>query len=468
MQCQYVNEYFDYRDMKKKPYRCSQDITYGVTKEGAFCVFHSLHESISIQFIYQKFAELYLKGAHEFVGFKFYKNFDFQNIGGLGRPLKFKNAIFQEAEFLGTADFSNFEFTGDVGTSFYNSAFSGKGGAIFTQSQFTGEGKAVFFGTKFSGARGVSFDGAAFTVKNGVHYTLAEFSGKGKASFHRARFFCGSPVSFDNVEFKNSGGVDFSQCRFIKNLEVIFYNRTFYDNVAANCENMFIESPEKVIFDNVDLNRVRFSGTDLRRINFKEVFWKNRGFETKAHNKRIMVYDEEYYKNNLGKNAYTISRLYNQLRLNYEETGRYHEAGEFFVGEMEMRLKGDFEKCLRKPILFIYKYFSLYGERPLFAFSWIIGLWLFFGLLYYVISFCGIEPVPGKEDFIKTWVDKSHFIQSLRLSLSNLTLGKIEPLYRLTSNTWDAVLKLFEMVFGATAISLFILAMNRKFRRTKD
>jgi uncharacterized protein YjbI with pentapeptide repeats len=173
-------------------------------------------------------------------------------------------------------------------------------------------------------------------------------------------------------------------------------------------------------------------------------------------------------KNEQYKERYRNKQIYSQLRLNYEDSGRYHEAGEYFVGEMEMRRKGDSEPKWRRRVLYLYKYFSLYGERPFLALIWIFGLWFLFGLFYYFASFYGMVPIQGKGRIIKGAIDNNYFIQSFRISLSNLTLGRIEPLYRLTSNTLDAILKLFETIFGATGISLFILAMNRKFRRTKD
>ena len=61
-----------------------------------------------------------------------------------------------------------------------------------------------------------------------------------------------------------------------------------------------------------------------------------------------------------------------------------------------MRLKGDFESKWRWPVLFLYKHFSLYGERPLWAIAWVLILWVFFGFLN---IFAGL--VPDKDYFEK-------------------------------------------------------------------
>ena len=54
------------------------------------------------------------------------------------------------------------------------------------------------------------------------------------------------------------------------------------------------------------------------------------------------------------------------------------------------------------------------------------------------------------------------------VSLCNLTLGRVKTPYRLHETDWGPYLQGLETILGAVFVSLFILAMNRKFRRMKD
>jgi hypothetical protein len=54
------------------------------------------------------------------------------------------------------------------------------------------------------------------------------------------------------------------------------------------------------------------------------------------------------------------------------------------------------------------------------------------------------------------------------ISLSNLTLGRIDPLFAVSNPVWGNMLKFAETISGGVLVSLFLLAMNRTFRRVKD
>lgn len=60
------------------------------------------------------------------------------------------------------------------------------------------------------------------------------------------------------------------------------------------------------------------------------------------------------------------------------------------------------------------------------------------------------------------------YLYSLNLSLNYMTFVKIETPHKLRYTKFGFFLQAAEVVFGAIFLSLFILAMNRKFRRMKD
>lgn len=195
--------------------------------------------------------------------------------------------------------------------------------------------------------------------------------------------------------------------------------------------------------------------------------------------KRIMLYDEIFqagYKCKKDREPYhySVQQLYNQLRLNYERSGRYHEAGDFFVGAMEMRRKGTREKWIIRKALTFYKCISLYGERPVRALLWLFVTPFLFLPLYF---FNGVKTKPGIDpshtinyDLIHSAATTSFWSdlgKTLYFSISNIWLGRTFT-DLIPENGWTILISIFENIAGVVLISLFILAMNRKFRRTKD
>ncbi|MBN1883844.1 MAG: hypothetical protein JW885_16900 [Deltaproteobacteria bacterium] len=172
--------------------------------------------------------------------------------------------------------------------------------------------------------------------------------------------------------------------------------------------------------------------------------------------------------------AYKTKQLYTQLSLKYETTGRYHEAGDFFIGEMEMRRKDEEnENCFNKVILWLYKKISLYGERPARVLIYIFIPMILFTFPYFfwglktdncdtenVINYACKFSTPTKE----FWTDLGN---TLLYSISNFTLGRTFT-DLIPANFFTACITIFENLVGIAIITLFVLSMNRKFRRIKD
>ncbi len=151
------------------------------------------------------------------------------------------------------------------------------------------------------------------------------------------------------------------------------------------------------------------------------------------------------------RNHYEVYNLYNQLIKNYENNNRYYEAGDFFVGMMEMRRRGDFEKRTIRALLYPYKWISLYGERPWRAFGWLLGSVLLFGLLNLAV---GMDPMETNSTFstikreglsIKMLIDSGFwkdYLQAIYTALQPITLGKVEAAYSVRDTFWGPLLRI--------------------------
>ncbi|MBN1572265.1 MAG: pentapeptide repeat-containing protein [Deltaproteobacteria bacterium] len=476
----------DYKGIFGEDNKCPHP-DYGPGKDGEknFCIFHNDREDKDAEKFYQEFKKLYKSGKHYFRGFIFPESFDFRKLKEETGDLEFKEASFGGTKFSGVAYFAGATFSEE--TDFSKSTFSEE--TNFSVATFSGE---------------ADFEEATFS---------------GKTDFGYAAF---------------SERVSFGWASFLKTCKVIFKGKTFDDNSEVYFGNLNIEKEADLIFYRVDLNRLRFIKTDLRKINFVDVTWTGKKYGSSSYLGRLKLFDEKYQgkgwfiqsfqhlwyhfkfwlfilkekvikqkKENQSKaifrntyfkiltwlkisipkeieqEHYEVYRLYNQLIKNYEDTNRYHEAGDFFVGAMEMRRFGRFEKRSIRMLLGPYKWISLYGERPIRALCWLVGLILLLGLIYG--NLIGVLPKNNtlrqvyQKGGIETIVDKytgkgsyDNYVNGLNMSLNYLTFGKVETPHELRYTRYGFLLQAAEVVFGAVFLSLFILAMNRKFRRMKD
>jgi hypothetical protein len=133
---------------------------------------------------------------------------------------------------------------------------------------------------------------------------------------------------------------------------------------------------------------------------------------------RIVIYDEKFLGNSEGPRDYeTVAQIYWGLRHNYEKSGRYAEAGDFYISEMEMRRLqiappqprkekggkstlweimsrtilswGWWRRNLLSPLA-IYRYLSLYGESYNLA-----GLWIIIAIILFTFLRTLLPPQGG-------------------------------------------------------------------------
>jgi hypothetical protein len=207
-------------------------------------------------------------------------------------------------------------------------------GATFQQ-------QAYFLGATFQQQAYFSYA----TFQQQVYFFRTTF--QQQADFSRANFI--GEVEFINTTFPNED-------RTNKHIPIRFDYSTFRSRVR------FIGKSDKPL----DLSNVSFKGVNLDNVEFHNVKWReDKVLWFLPFIKRNIVADE-LFMDEL-KNYQEVSRIYNQLRKNYEMHLHFTEASHFFIGEMEairrsLWSKGIGGKLASIPYL-LYKYIALYGEN---------------------------------------------------------------------------------------------------------
>lgn len=434
-------------------------------KEG-LCIFHSRIEKKDPERFEKLFWEEFERmnedpksEALDFTMFIFPTYVDFE-----GREFK-KPAIYRRCQFSKIVYFGRAKFL--EAADFRDSKFSkgaGFGGAKFSKMTSFERSKflelADFYGAVFSGSASFSyakfskvanFMDAKFTRE--VAFSHATFSGS--ADFLNGKF--SGEARFNGVWFKGCGlfnnatfsaSVDFSHAGFSEGAR--FIDVDFGELGTLDFTFVGIHEPGVVEFvglrRRMDLSRAMFLHTDVRRMRFLNEEWAKR-------EGRNEVYDEEIVQSH-GKegeaNYAAVAELYRRLRRNYEANLRYPEAGDFYVGEMEMRrldvkIKNGVLRWLRQNVFSLtalYKHLSLYGESYRRAGAWILGSIVFFALLnlVYPPRCFSVIPKVARE----------------------VLVNSVFAFFQLRGVT---ALDNIERLWGVLILTLFALALRRRFRR---
>ena len=347
---------------------------------------------------------------------KFYVDFSFA---------KFNYADFEEVKF-NKVNFANTEFN----VAYFFNAETNQ--AQFLSARFN---EAHFDSAFFNEAHFVnsSFDKAYFSSSfNEVNFS-AKFN---VAKFYKAKF---NKVSFWSSEF--FGRASFEETDFSYNKKEV-----------SSFRYVKFHKPNEVVFRRVDLSNVSFLHTDVSEIEFSDVKWARK--EGRFGSRNIVV-DETLIGKDPEVDYESVAQLYRRLRKNYESNYRFAKAGDFFIGEMEMRrlnVNTRFKnKILRKIILWVkrnltlaawYKYLGYYGESTLYPAAWAAGTILFFSLLNHLTQAGSLSV----EEYLK--------------ALTN----SIATFFQLRSET---TFDIFERLLSIPILGLFFMALKRKFERRK-
>ena len=308
-------------------------------------------------------------------------------------PVNFSKCKFQgEADFSDTtfsrqADFRQAEFS--ERTSFYSAEFSGKE-TYFNKAEFSG--KETYFNKAEFSKGSTYFDSAEFSGKE-TYFNRTEFSGE-RTSFNAAKFsggrtsfckakFSGGRTSFDGAKF--SGQADFTRSDF---KEEVTFDGTIFPSPEESDETSAKPTKEQdksipIIFDYckfrktvqfnsksekekpLELGLVSFKEVDLSNVVFNNVKWQE--IRDWFRIPRNIIVDEKMLGINRNyRNYQEVSKIYNQLRKNYESKLLFNEASNFFIGEMEAirkkLLNGTASQKLASVPYSLYKGLAFYGE----------------------------------------------------------------------------------------------------------
>jgi uncharacterized protein YjbI with pentapeptide repeats len=317
-----------------------------------------------------------------------------------------KEVSFETAEFKEGATFDGAHFLTHFSTTDFDRAKFG-GPADFSSAEF--QGLADFMSAEFQDS--VSFDGTIF------RYAIFDYSVFQKdlsfegAVFHKGRFvpdriggkcrfvnsaFLGD-IAFNSLETSVSSKVEFvgdinaqhadlktiwEQCDQLERGELAKTWGAELKQLETTFEEGYLA-----------MDMVSLLETDAKDMRFVNVSWGQKQMSGSFNIlKRTAIHDEMLlYEVPIARRNYgAVARLYRELRHNYEQELRYPEAGDFYIGEMEMRRLqtsrqhlrgwGWLRRNLLSPIAW-YRNLALYGESYLLAALWIIGTILFFAIL---------------------------------------------------------------------------------------
>ncbi len=251
------------------------------------------------------------------------------------------------------------------------------GPVSFARQKFTKP--ANFHGAKFTGWS--DFREAEFI--GGADFSYARFAQA--ALFEKASF--AGQVLFKNAEI--TGEADFRNASF--DGPVILQNVNERRETAgrlpliAYFQNLTFGPQGSLRFQDLSLGLASFLGTDMRRMEFHNVRWY-------PYQGRQAIYDEILLRGKGGPHVLNLNpwreqgldyeglcarveELYRYLKLDYEEEGDLKQAGDFHFGEMEMHRQANFwRRWFPLSWYNLYRILSGYGERPLQALGWLVGI----------------------------------------------------------------------------------------------
>lgn len=361
----------------------------------------------------------------------------------------FKNATFQETNFIDT------RFNKKI--SFYKSTFLDL--TYFKECRFQNVSFnfSIFESNSRTIFENVSFNGL---VREDKHvYWLLDF---GHAMLKGYLYFEGNNENLIFTEPEDS----------IEDLNLLYFHR------------VQVESPERICFHTVNLRPSWFADIDSRKINFKNIHWKN------ADGGRRSILTELTLLNKIkvpdSHNLLAISCR--QLATNYDENCNYKQASNFrgmaleierlarkrnrviwrkktstilespvectnFPSESKTVLSRLAEQLKLFPadiLHFFYRIFSGYGESWSRAFLWLIAIWIFWAFIYA----SPFSDFADKQNYgLWYWIG---------YSLNVITLQRPDPK---PANTLTMILIGLEVLVAPIQAALLILAVRRKFMR---
>lgn len=356
----------------------------------------------------------------------------------------FRNAKFDAADFIGV------HFSREV--DFQDAQFSGV--AAFERTQF--RDWASFNGALFGGE--ADFNNTIFIGE--ASFFSAQFAGK--ADFGRSRF--SEETNFFDARF--IGNADFGYSSFKKKTSFV---RTKWDQASfAN-----VEVGENVRFESVDLRKVSFRDTDMKKMDFVYCTWPKIHGSNCLYDEALIFHEKGTPLSSLDKiknvKIYlrfypTISQefekmemLYRGLKQKYKEEHNEAEASIWHYREKEMwRKRSRLRRLNPISLSNLYWLSSGYGERVFRAGVMLVALFMGLALLSQVI---GLKPEESKIFA----AHPKNFLAVLLNTAEYATFSKTPLLFPI--NLAGECLKLLTRILVPIQTALLFLAIRNRFRR---
>lgn len=373
-------------------------------------------------------------------------------------------ANFSQAEFADSADFQSVKFAGS---------------AVFESAKFSGN--TLFYNAKFAGP--ADFGWAKFAGR--ASFLEAEFAGEARfvrAEFAKVTYFLGA---------KFAGPVGFGSAKFADRAIFRSINREREGEqqipFQADFRGLELDPQERLQFQDLSLAQANFSGTDMRRLEFRHVEWypyndlivrkltewlpRLRTFgewfpgRQAAYNEVLLnqqdpslwrrLFRRQDLKPPSGEDYARVEELYRGLKLSYTDAGDYKSVGDFHYGEMEMHRRAS---PWRRYFSWYSFYWALsgYGERPLRALIWLLALLLGLSVLgqWLGLALVNVNP-PQPADFWDSFI----FI------FQKATLQR--PMWAESHGFWGKLVINLSVLFLPGQAALFILALRNRLGRRR-
>lgn len=432
-------------------HRCGRPLVGG-SRPDVHCVMHSRDPNKS-ESEFRREVDNILKGVS--VCHRLKKEFDFTSfvfpyfpftVGTVGRPVIFAYAefptkidsvaifeeevnfssakFFREAKFDGVvfkkkADFSNVTFSMNSPTSFQNAKF--EKGAVFFDAKF---GPVDFFEAHF-------FEYAGFS--------LAKF---GEA----ARFLLVTFAPLQLCAGADPVVADFGGCTFVKPAEVQFEMINIEEKRA-------IQAPPPA--DAKQGFLAAFNGANVDEVRFADVNWFRR-------NDHRMILEDERRLPQTGEYELTV-RAYRQLINNFEKSRAFDEAEDCYFGVMKVKRRDPHEPFASRFAIAVYGVASKYGSSYLRALTVLVILLVVFGIAF-ALPASGLQrsptvpwPYAGQERILR-------FLGGGLFHALEVASFQKEASY-VARSLLGRTLTILESIVVAAQLGLFLLALNRRFKR---
>lgn len=252
----------------------------------------------------------------------------------------------------------------------------------------------------------------------------------------------------------------------------------------ASFQELILENPQEVRFEGVDLSRVSFLRTDVSQVRFVGCTWPQNPeltlwpltnvfpFLKWFTTKRAAIHDElalgapdnnlpgwqrRYYHSRIVASAtpnndlksrqekqHLVADLYRQLRLNFEGTKQEVEAGDFYIGQMEMRRQDTAFPRPYRLLLAAYRVLAMYGQsyaRPFFWYAFILAP-------LFALGYTFLSDLPYAEGLFTA-----------------LTAGALFNQLPDGIEAWEKLLVYFNMLADFLLLGLILVATRRHFTR---